>query len=1324
MFNKLGIQFVHNGMNAFSGALNTVGKALINYARDAEKAAKANYDSAKAADKVAISYRDKLEKTIESLVKTSIRYSNQMTNIKVGLAEETRAQAASITQSKNYLKTVDQIVNLTTKRDEVLTKLNAKESTTYNQRTSLMSQLNKYENEIADVTTKFLEQASATTSDETAQRALYQAIEKMIPLSVKQVQAIEGAVDASKELAGANTKVAETGEKVAEQKDAWSNLGEQTKKTVQGFTLVRAASGDLTAILTTVTTGVTMLFDIFGKLLGTIGKVALAIGKTLFNALKSIISIPINIAKKLFDVFIGSLQRIFEIVVGMNLSRIIWGLGMRLRELADEAYNAAVEFQFLQIRLKGLITKEMIDSGYELSDAIVASSGRAEELVTWVSKLAVLSPFKASTINDTLALAMSYKFTSEEAQKLTESILDFSTGMGLSDVHMSRIIENFGQMRQQGKISGTELRDLARGAFVPVTEILERMGVNLELISGIKIPSLNVITEQLYNARRAGTLSNDALENFMEGLKGVSYGSSVSANGLMKLYTDGSLTKEILDALGMSAKDLETATSDVSFDKMKAELNSLVAEGKISVDEFFWAFTDMVGEDFPNATEKASASMKVVRQNISDFIETMIGWRVIGPILDVVAKKASGLLATLMGDKALNFFNSLGGALQFVTKFAFNFSDALFNVTSMAGPFSRGIELATSVLGVFAGIGSEDGHKFWKSLDKLNVFIEGAGMENVNKMKWGFIDLRDAFNNIGNVSPEETLQAMTDSLEKIWEPLKAYLKPKVDKLMLDIKTAVVDFWNEKIKPELENYLREVVLPGLATFITETIPSWVAALATNVPAIVTFLTTGLGNALTGLSDWADKNTGSGSALSLTLDLLESITKFIGMSFGTDSKKSGGDAFGTGFETPVFGPFEDEGNNFKNSGLQQSLTDIGNAAKEAGEKLKTFVADAMQPFIDVMDKSDSAIKFMDSFISFGKTTMFDTLAEILKTIAELIKIIVPETVGQTNPFDLENGAIYKFFAAIFSFWDWAVNQFLVKPLQVLQGVFRFIDTAIESIGSTESAAEALGAVKGETAVMRVIRGFKENWDYMTETLDGINNLENTGKITPFQSLKEKIKELQSMETEIGDIGNTETARPMFEKQMEDSVANVQNGADEIFYTSIIPDLVEDIEKYFTDNTDDMIKPFLTGFEELPDKIDDIDMYQPGIDLLQGLLDGMKVKFDEILIWWEITALPKLLEIFNTLYSVNSPSRVWRDKGEEAMAGLEIGLLKGIDGIGRSFSNSLTGLGGYSQPSQVANSNYNYQSEDNRNIIINIGNSQGSFAMDYDYVRAITT
>lgn len=256
-----------------------------------------------------------------------------------------------------------------------------------------------------------------------------------------------------------------------------------------------------------------------------------ASGKGIERALE-----PVN---KLLGIFLESLRRIGEFVIANIITRGIEKITSAIRDMVDAMITAGSEFQTLTIRLEGLLARELIDSGQvtNFTDALELAIPAAEDLFFWIQKLALTTPFDIQDIATTITFAHAYGFAGDEAKRVTSAIVDFASGMGLSNVQMQRIIENFGQMIQQGKVTSTELRDLGRGALVPINRILEDMRMHLGLTTeafndlrkegGLKVEDfvnsfIKVVGEDFPNAaRRASRTIQAVLGNINDLLQGL-----------------------------------------------------------------------------------------------------------------------------------------------------------------------------------------------------------------------------------------------------------------------------------------------------------------------------------------------------------------------------------------------------------------------------------------------------------------------------------------------------------------------------------------------------------------------------------------------------------------------------------------------------------------------------------------------------------------------------------------------------------------------------------------------------------------------------------
>lgn len=186
--------------------------------------------------------------------------------------------------------------------------------------------------------------------------------------------------------------------------------------------------------------------------------------------------------------FLGNMGReilnIIEFTLGSLLADAISFVITKLGELVSATIDAGNEFQALELRLKRLNFNDLIESGSDYNSATEESIRLTKEQLDWLQKLAAQTPYDNTDISNIFTLARSYGFAAREAQGITEDVANFAAGMGLGNTEIERIIVNFGQMVQLGKVTQRELNDLARGSFVPVNDVLAEMQKQTGLAGG------------------------------------------------------------------------------------------------------------------------------------------------------------------------------------------------------------------------------------------------------------------------------------------------------------------------------------------------------------------------------------------------------------------------------------------------------------------------------------------------------------------------------------------------------------------------------------------------------------------------------------------------------------------------------------------------------------------------------------------------------------------------------------------------------------------------------------------------------------------------
>jgi tape measure domain-containing protein len=243
----------------------------------------------------------------------------------------------------------------------------------------------------------------------------------------------------------------------------WNNMA-------AGFQGFSQNAGQFLQVLALIRNGFSLLTPVIG------------VATTLINAFSGAFNGLMNIIRGFWEGAINGLKnvfgwfgKIFTIGAGYAFGKMLVWIGNEIREMGQNAVQAASDFQLLEIRFRTVAGRDIArELGVPIKDTFEAASLQAKQLLEWVRQLAVTTPYKATDVARSLALANAYGLQSKSAQVLVQATLDFAAAMGLTEDHIYRIIYNFGQMQQQGKLTGREFRDLAI-SFVPVYDILGEM---------------------------------------------------------------------------------------------------------------------------------------------------------------------------------------------------------------------------------------------------------------------------------------------------------------------------------------------------------------------------------------------------------------------------------------------------------------------------------------------------------------------------------------------------------------------------------------------------------------------------------------------------------------------------------------------------------------------------------------------------------------------------------------------------------------------------------------------------------------------------------
>lgn len=264
--------------------------------------------------------------------------------------------------------------------------------------------------------------------------------------------------------------------------------------------------------------------------------------------------------------FADSVVHVAEYALGGLLKDAIEGTLRLLGDLIATTIQAGSEFQTLELRLQGMNLDALMKSGMDYNAATQESIRLTQVQFEWLQKLAATTPYDLSDISNVYTLARTYGFADDQAKTLTEDTLNFSAAMGISKDNIDKITYNFGQMIQRGKITSTEMRDLARGSFLPLGDILDRISKKLgitvqELTKQISTPE-GVPAQLFIDAFQEMVAEEPRFQGAAVRMAKTFKAASDNALDMVKSIGGLNIVKPILDVVGAKISGLVAAFTD------------------------------------------------------------------------------------------------------------------------------------------------------------------------------------------------------------------------------------------------------------------------------------------------------------------------------------------------------------------------------------------------------------------------------------------------------------------------------------------------------------------------------------------------------------------------------------------------------------------------------------------------------------------------------------------------------------------------------------------------------------------------------------------
>ena len=208
--------------------------------------------------------------------------------------------------------------------------------------------------------------------------------------------------------------------------------------------------------------------------------------------------------------------------VGAAAAGLTAAAGFGVLKMAQGALQSYAAYERLGQSINALTAKQALLSGSAntMTQALAQTKQQSKELLGWIEKLAIESPFRQDDVANAFRLAMALGFNTKEAQRLTGAMLNFATATGASGQTIEQINRALGQMRTKGKVSLEEVNQLTEAGVDAMRILSDATGKTGQALykdiekgavsADLAINAIIADTEKLYagaGAASAGTFA-------------------------------------------------------------------------------------------------------------------------------------------------------------------------------------------------------------------------------------------------------------------------------------------------------------------------------------------------------------------------------------------------------------------------------------------------------------------------------------------------------------------------------------------------------------------------------------------------------------------------------------------------------------------------------------------------------------------------------------------------------------------------------------------------------------------------------------------------
>jgi tape measure domain-containing protein len=363
----------------------------------------------------------------------------------------------------------------------------------------------------------------------------------------------------------------------------------------------------------------------------------------------------------------SGLGGMLQIAGGILSADVFRAIADGIGEIATEAFNAVGDMQMLTMSLESLTAMEMVKNSVVTSTSMIATQATDEQIARsqWLKK----------AIDDQTASLSNYEMGSDAYVSAKKKIAGLQTQVNLLGITTDGLIWSQQSSSEQTKTfadviglatpKAQELlgwmRDLSVTSPFEYKQVADVFRYNASMGQSIEISKQT--TKGMLDFASAVGLQPAELDRFAYALAQTGATGKITAADLRQFGNARFGINQLAGVFGVLSNNTGVAIKDHN------AFNEAIANGKITVDDFYKAFSQYSETNFGGAAQRMTQTLPGMMSNLKDIkffaLADMFGpigdkaSAILSPIVNDLAGKLAGGSFKAMGQNLLGYFNNI-----------------------------------------------------------------------------------------------------------------------------------------------------------------------------------------------------------------------------------------------------------------------------------------------------------------------------------------------------------------------------------------------------------------------------------------------------------------------------------------------------------------------------------------------------------------------------------------------------------------------------------------------------------------------------------------